>query len=293
MREEVEVLVAGAASLTVRRSAAAWDLDPGAREHASIHVVIAGSFSMTCGDAFRLEPDDVVFIRPVGVRVDAARLDVRFVPLEAEAGELVSATYASPVEAISWPVTRVVHVRSEDVRRDPELSSLLELLRGALLVPPPLRDRLAGSLLAPLLAYVATRHERSGGAANDGPTATPLDARVARALQLMRSMPAARWTIAALAKAAGASRATLARRVLAETGMSPLRWLAGHRMHLAARLLVDGDESLAAIAARIGYQAEFAFSRAFKRHTGLAPGAFRRRARAATIGRQRRTRAVA
>ena len=49
-----------------------------------------------------------------------------------------------------------------------------------------------------------------------------------------------------------------------------------HAVPSLFRLLAEGDDSLASIAARIGYESEFAFSRAFKRHAGEAPGAFRR-----------------
>jgi AraC-like DNA-binding protein len=47
-------------------------------------------------------------------------------------------------------------------------------------------------------------------------------------------------------------------------------------MQLAARLLTDGSTKVAAVALEVGYDSEAAFSRAFKRHTGLSPGAVRR-----------------
>jgi len=114
----------------------------------------------------------------------------------------------------------------------------------------------------------------------------PMDERIARALGRLRERPTDRWTVAALAKAAGLSRAAFARRFLAELGVPPLRYLAELRMDLGARLLAEGDASLAHIAAQVGYESEFAFSRAFKRRTGEAPGAYRRRRRAerATLG---------
>ncbi|MFY0539422.1 helix-turn-helix transcriptional regulator [Nannocystis pusilla] len=93
----------------------------------------------------------------------------------------------------------------------------------------------------------------------------------------MQAKPTERWTVAALAKAAGLSRAAFARRFLAELGAPPLRHLTTIRMQRAARRLAESDDSLAAIAAEVGYDSEFAFSRAFKRHTGEAPAAFRRR----------------
>jgi AraC-like DNA-binding protein len=88
--------------------------------------------------------------------------------------------------------------------------------------------------------------------------------------------PARRWTVAALARVAGLSRAPFARRFRRSTGTSPLRWLTEHRLGLAQRRLVATDLGLAAIAVEIGYSSDFAFAKAFKRAFGVAPGGFRR-----------------
>ena len=48
-------------------------------------------------------------------------------------------------------------------------------------------------------------------------------------------------------------------------------------MHLAEDLLASTDLGVAAVARRVGYDAEEAFSRAFKRAHGAAPGAWRAR----------------
>jgi AraC-like DNA-binding protein len=47
-------------------------------------------------------------------------------------------------------------------------------------------------------------------------------------------------------------------------------------MLLAARLLRDTTDPLAAVAHTVGYSSEFAFAKAFKRHHGTAPGTYRR-----------------
>ena len=96
----------------------------------------------------------------------------------------------------------------------------------------------------------------------------------------MRGRPEHAWTVASLARAAGLSRAAFARRFLAKIGSPPRSFLAEVRMQVASHLLASGDESLAGIAAQVGYESEFAFGRAFKRHRGEAPGGFRRRVRA-------------
>ena len=61
----------------------------------------------------------------------------------------------------------------------------------------------------------------------------------------------------------------------AAIGESPMRYLARWRMQIAANLLTQSDAKVAAIGAQVGYDSEAAFSRAFRRATGRAPGAWR------------------
>jgi len=61
-------------------------------------------------------------------------------------------------------------------------------------------------------------------------------------------------------------------------GEPPLVYLTTWRMATAARLLHQSPEPLSAIAQRTGYTSEFAFAKAFKRHFGTPPGAYRKQA---------------
>jgi AraC-like DNA-binding protein len=97
-----------------------------------------------------------------------------------------------------------------------------------------------------------------------------------RALRSMQLEPAKAWTVEKLARSLGLSRAAFARRFVAFTGRSPMRYLTELRLGLAASLLENTDAGLAEIASHVGYASEFAFNRAFKRHHGIAPGQFRR-----------------
>ena len=58
-------------------------------------------------------------------------------------------------------------------------------------------------------------------------------------------------------------------------GQPPMQYLAQWRMQVAANLLAQSCTKVAAIGAEVGYDSEAAFSRAFKKATGLAPGAWR------------------
>ena len=97
-----------------------------------------------------------------------------------------------------------------------------------------------------------------------------------RAVALMHRTPDRAWTVAELAREAGMSRSHFAERFASIVGRSPLAYLAEWRMHVGRALLREGTLRVGEVARRVGYGSEAAFSTAFKRATGVAPGAFRR-----------------
>ena len=56
----------------------------------------------------------------------------------------------------------------------------------------------------------------------------------------------------------------------------PMIYVTRWRMNRAAFFLRSGEDKIAAVAARVGYDSEVSLSRAFKRCFGLSPGAYRR-----------------
>jgi len=101
------------------------------------------------------------------------------------------------------------------------------------------------------------------------------DETVGRALSLLHGRPERNWTLANLAREVASSRSNLARRFTELVGQPPMQYLANWRMQVAANLLVQRTDKVATIAAEVGYDSEAAFSRAFKKSTGHAPGAWR------------------
>jgi AraC-like DNA-binding protein len=98
---------------------------------------------------------------------------------------------------------------------------------------------------------------------------------VGRALSLIHDQPGRAWTLETLASEAYTSRTSLAKRFTDQVGQPPMQYLTQWRMQLAANRLSQGNAKVAAIAREVGYDSEAAFSRAFKKTTGLAPGAWR------------------
>jgi len=82
--------------------------------------------------------------------------------------------------------------------------------------------------------------------------------------------------VAALARHAGVSPRTFARRFRAETGTTPLRWLHARRVLEARRLLEESDLPVDQIAWRSGFGAAASLREHFRRATATTPTAYRR-----------------
>lgn len=100
---------------------------------------------------------------------------------------------------------------------------------------------------------------------------------VGPALRLLHEDPARSWTVAGIARQVGVSRANLARRFTGLVGQSPIAYLAGWRLSLAADLLAQPDATVASVAHEVGYGSPFALSTAFKRAYGVSPREHRAR----------------
>jgi len=101
------------------------------------------------------------------------------------------------------------------------------------------------------------------------------DRHVGLALKLLHAEPARDWTLDELARQSGLSRSSFAERFTGFVGTPPMQYLQRWRLQMAASQLLDGASSIAAVAARTGYESEAAFSRAFKRVLGQPPAEWR------------------
>jgi AraC-like DNA-binding protein len=102
------------------------------------------------------------------------------------------------------------------------------------------------------------------------------DPLVGRALALLHGDPTAPWTVKHLAHRLGASRSALADRFSRVVGMPPMQYLAQWRIQLASMMLRESSDKVYTVANAVGYGSEEAFSRAFKRITGVSPATWRK-----------------
>ena len=109
------------------------------------------------------------------------------------------------------------------------------------------------------------------------------DAQIGAALGHIHQSPEQDWTVQSLASKVAMSRSAFASRFMRLVGEPPLSYVTRWRMQKAASMLRDGKQTLAQVAAQVGYDSEAAFSKAFKRAVGSAPGAYRRSLRVPTL----------
>ncbi|WP_437818355.1 cupin domain-containing protein [Sorangium sp. So ce1078] len=279
---------------------APWGLCVDASADAVFHLITAGTCWLFLGEQrVALGPGDVVLLPRGSAHALADHARSRRIPLAAwlaargtvdrrmrlgdgQGAEtlVLCGVYAFDVPGARHPALRVlpelVHIPAKKTRGRPELAETIAGLTrehdradlGQSLVVSRLLDVLFVQLLR---AWVDD--QPAGGA---GWLGALRDSLIAAALSLLHEDLAAPWDVATLAAKLGTSRPTLARRFVAEVGLSPLAYLTQARMHEAARLVRETDRSLTEIAEAVGYTSVSAFNRAFHREHGMPPGAFRK-----------------
>ncbi|WP_225248368.1 AraC family transcriptional regulator [Pseudomonas tehranensis] len=114
-----------------------------------------------------------------------------------------------------------------------------------------------------------------GSESAQGLMAALRDPRLARSILALHRQPGREWTVAELAAESHVSRSVFAQRFQATIGVPPLRYATELRMRIASQWLTQDNLSIDAVAQRLGYTSQAAFSRAFKRIIGQPPGASR------------------
>jgi AraC-like DNA-binding protein len=102
------------------------------------------------------------------------------------------------------------------------------------------------------------------------------DPQIGAALGLIHREPQRTWSVSALAREVAMSRSIFAAKFSSLVGAPPLTYVTRWKLWHASRLLAEENLSVGETALRVGYESEAAFSKAFKRHFGQPPLAYRR-----------------
>ena len=167
----------------------------------------------------------------------------------------------------------LVHVRADASNAGP-LRAALDLFKAETDAVRPGATAMAGSIANIVLLNILRAHL----AANPGSAGwlgALSDPRIGAALKLMHGDIAHRWKVEELASKVGMSRTAFIDRFKNLVGLPPLEYLIRWRMTLARDALQTGDDTLARIAAAVGYASETTFSSTFKKMFGESPGRYR------------------
>ncbi len=202
-------------------------------------------------------------------------------------GYLVSEDPLFDPKMCVFPPAFVVHPPDEAASRWVQASvqyAMQETTSGSDRAPSPVPPAVATRLPELVVIEVLKAYLATSPASDAGWLAALRDPVVAPALAALHAAPDRRWTVGEIAAAAAVSRSGLDERFRQVLGRSPIRYLADWRMHLADGLLASTDATVFAIARKVGYDSEEAFSRAFKRSRGSSPSHWRSARRAAPVG---------
>jgi AraC-like DNA-binding protein len=184
---------------------------------------------------------------------------------------------ALPFNPVLATLPRMLHVRQPPVSGNDRLATLIEFAVAES------RDRRAGSRsvllkIGELMFVEVVRRYLTTLTTEDGGWFAGLrDQVVGRALELLHKQPHDSWTLEKLARKVATSRTVLTERFTHLVGQPPMHYLGRWRIQLAARLLAEGGAKVSAVAQEVGYDSDAAFSRAFKKLTGVTPAAWRDR----------------
>lgn len=178
-------------------------------------------------------------------------------------------------ERLSATLPPVIHVRADPLPPTWVVTGI-RFIRDELGAEQPGNMVILNRLMDITLVQCVRHCLEHGLVAGRGWLAGLADVALARALAGMHAEPARRWTLEALAREAGLSRAVFATRFRERVGETPLLYLTTLRMGLARRLLRDTGLPLEQVARQCGYDSPQAFNRAFQRYVGESPGRYRR-----------------
>ena len=169
----------------------------------------------------------------------------------------------------------LIHVRAHDPAIAPWLASTLQSFIAESMACAP-GWALAATRLADLLFVQLLRAHLQSALNRTDWLRGLADPKIGKALGLIHRDPRREWSVAELAEAAGMSRSRFSARFVELVGETPISHLTAYRMFLASGELADGKRKLIEVAESIGYTSEKAFSRAFRRWSGVPPRRYTR-----------------
>lgn len=186
-------------------------------------------------------------------------------------------------EAIVHPLIEhlpnLIVLRADHLGNRPSVATTLHLLAMEADLDAHGMDGVLARLLEVIFIQATRELIASGNDQSNGYIEALADPRLSRAMLAIHDAPESDWTVAALAREAGMSRAHFAARFSETVKIPPFAYLTVWRLIKARAMLRDTGLATDEIARRCGYASLPSFSRRFKVQFGIGPGAYRRTCR--------------
>ena len=170
----------------------------------------------------------------------------------------------------------VIHIEASHSTRADWMQATLELMAEETRHVRPGSEAVISRLCDIVVMQAIRTWIERDPAAQTGWLGALRDEQIGAALARIHTDPARDWSVAALADEAAMSRSAFAARFSELVGEPAMRYVTRWRMNVAFDLLRGSESTVADVAARVGYDSEASFSRAFKRVTGTTPRAAHR-----------------
>lgn len=239
--------------------------------HASIALYLRGSTTLWCGTTYQLERADVILI-PQGMPHYTITWEQPHI--------LGLALCSSCMRSVGGRllVEMLTQVsKGASARRTLEVSACLKLetrlrdLAQELEGDAPLREL----AIEGHLALIATALERAIPTPGDLRTETRGPTLCARALSFVTQHAREGISLVDVARHVHRSPAHTSAVIKAQTGRTVVDWITHTRLSSACQLLLDTDDTVESIAARVGFKSPSHFHRTFRRIHRATPGAWR------------------
>lgn len=169
----------------------------------------------------------------------------------------------------------LIHVRSDHGQLVPWLETTLRYITAELAISQLGFQTVIARLVDVLFIQAVRAYVANIAAEQRNWLRALTDAELVIALSCIHRSPEKAWTVAVLAEQIPMSRSAFSARFAELVGQPPMQYLTTWRMVKATELLRESQLGLKEVAARVGYESEVSFSKAFKRWAGVAPSFYR------------------
>jgi len=168
-----------------------------------------------------------------------------------------------------------LHIQSRRRESNPWLRAIVKLVKAEASANQLAAETVITRLSEILFIQAVRTYMSTVGNGDTGWFNALKDPQIGQALTLIQHQPEEPWTVESLACRVSLSRSAFSAKFKQLVGESPMQYVTRVRLTKAAALLRRDSATLVEVATSIGYDSEVAFSKAFRRYFGIAPGAYR------------------